>query len=1393
MTPFLLASQPYSEIQSKVTMAEQLNSSMGDFVARFIQRLSRDPAFAGRSDAEIAAEAIRRVKAELQTRDAAKNAEIARKRVDKTREWSEKAKSDDLHDQAEADKELIRDKYPDGLTLRNAKENLARVELVLETEAPDWLQSDVVQNSPEAAELVARITQLPPDLQDNPDVLLNELGKFYKSVKWSEMTDEVKRESRGLMDRVLHHIEEISGDKRDVLLGAVDHGVDVYHFETPKPGEPAGDPPTITDARGRTVVDQQSPEYAGWVESRIKEEQASRLQNTIETYQQILDLPQNRNPENQRKQLEKFIGDLRDGFNRGQKIKDIEGVLPPQFNREEAMKYVESAQTRLNKLNVEIQNTRAKLAEDRGIEAGRAIRWSAELQDLYKHKDHKLGEVLEIGYRLPKADIDDIVMGGVEGQRKWLARFRERWIGATGEPFKPGLEADMQFQEFMRIVTWLNGKEHTALTLQYKDLWSLYEDIDSIVKSTLYRPKGQKAEESFNILRYLTTTHHEMLRSYDLVDIAKPAVSESIEDTMRDEMFEYQTILNNLKEELRDAHDNVILRKDGQPKRKVDRLIELRKKYSGADEFDVFTELQEHRGRLTGEYRNKDGNLELDAHGRPLSKREKLEQLERKYANIQKLYGELTKPEYDEMLQLDVQLDRIGRGVLLRDYHMIAQIEPYNKLTDLYKKYTDFKYDHPDLNTLTDAQRTERQEIVDGMRSRWKEFTRNNNATFDPDTDGELLMELRNFSPVEIRARERVVQALRNEWLKTHPSLETEDRSMVRDEKVPANFNNYLKQESYKIRDAIWAARTIVVGTGEAMEKGAKLGRAAMFDIQFTLGLPKEIQTKHFMDRGFAEAYQRVLNPYIFEDDFHMGSLMGEVARELNYESAFNLVGYDYKKDKSMPQEWKDMIRKAENGQLFADGNYEAHIPVWVVYTQYAQEVMGMSFTEAIRPDLLATGLQQLSTYWRMQRVALEPIIEAYLKTRTEGESAEFQAMGLQLASLKEDNLAGRRQVLERMLQRKPSIFFKLVGEDLGKVLNEPDMVRLHPGTLEWQQFQDTLALIEVELWRNTEFANKPYNLTEVGQFTSIAQRAVRATHQNINPRDIDSRVRLYFRAVNHMQEYMHADGANGKMRMDNWAAHKFTNLLLLTSSDFNWQKTNFTQLDMYGIERRVGDFQNQNNAETIRRDVLTKSEFLSPISGKEVETLTKIKEFRDAVIMYAGDDTGEIAQTSLMETVINFNRNRAIRSLAGWVPGAVSVMRRMGVVGEDMMVNVENLPFGWDKPVKKFLEDKKLRGKPLNKWPRSVANSVSLAVGFGGPEANAWDEFKIAGFLAGAETSMMYIKKPDLLAKMRNKFKSTLLSRLAAVPRKYWWVIPIATIAVAAMASIEEEKKKSG
>jgi hypothetical protein len=331
---------------------------------------------------------------------------------------------------------------------------------------------------------------------------------------------------------------------------------------------------------------------------------------------------------------------------------------------------------------------------------------------------------------------------------------------------------------------------------------------------------------------------------------------------------------------------------------------------------------------------------------------------------------------------------------------------------------------------------------------------------------------------------------------------------------------------------------------------------------------------------------------------------------------------------------------------------------------------------------------------------------------------------------------------------------------------------------------------MEMELWRNQEFKNKPYDLTDKSSFIALAKRALAGVDPTLNSQQIADKSERYFNVIDKVQHYMKEPSVNGKSRLENWASHKVDKMLLFSSSDFDWKKTDFSRMGDYALERRINDFQAQKRAEEARREILTKEKFLTPAQGKEGETLEEMELFKEEVINYAGDDTAEVALSALLNTVVEFNRNRAIHTPAGWIPGAVSLMKRANMMGEDLIVTVDNMPKFIGKPIKDFLEETKLAGRPLDKWPRSISEAVSYAVSLGGHEQNAWDEYRVAGFLAAADHLMLFQKKPELLAKMRNKFKTGFLWRSLGVVRKYWWVVPVATVVVAMTDEMEEEKK---
>lgn len=711
--------------------------------------------------------------------------------------------------------------------------------------------------------------------------------------------------------------------------------------------------------------------------------------------------------------------------------------------------------------------------------------------------------------------------------------------------------------------------------------------------------------------------------------------------------------------------------------------------------------------------------------------------------------------------ELNEKVSRVGHGVLLRDYHMVQQNpDAYHELVKGQEILLELDKELS-LNSTPDARKaeiqTEQQKLTKNIKQAFLDYSLNPNAELDV-RDTHTVHSIEGLSPVQIEARSRVIAALKYQ------------------EKSPEE----IKKIDWKIYESMWAAKSLSVGLGEAMEISAKLGRCSSRDLRYKLHMKaEEVPTGSFMNRGYAESHQRVLNPDLFADDFRMGDALGDEVRNIYYKICFKLGGYDFYKDKSVPQEWKEKAkREAKKGT-----------PEWITIAEYAEKVLSISYSETVRPELLVTGLQQVSSNWRAEEIELGSLRKSYMREENlpEGAKLDLQGLGYRFNM---ESIKNRIYLLGEMIKRKPSVFFDLIGKDLSNLVRgtsaEPGLV---VGSSEWQLFRRSLATAEIEMWRNDAYRfNGDFDFSSVARrssdFDVVMKKAIIANGGEASQEQMDK----FFNTIVRIKNHMNSKSDNGKTFIENWAKHKFQHTYVLTNTDFDWSKFDISRIGLYSLERRINDFNNQANARDAAWDVLYKTDLLAPTSGKEVDTLKRIKEHRDAIINYSGQGPAEISQTALLETVIEWNRLRTAYSKAAplaFIPGAVSLLRRAGVLKKavDLIGNIKN-------------GDETLSDAPwfknLEEWPRSLAQAVSYDVKWGGYEGNAWDEYRVAGFLAGAESTKMYVNKTKMLRDLQRQFHTGFLNRaFYALPRKYWWVVPVATIAIAAGQSMDEEKKK--
>lgn len=989
----------------------------------------------------------------------------------------------------------------------------------------------------------------------------------------------------------------------------------------------------------------------------------------------------------------------------------IEEMKDVGYKRKIPSAKVAEAIKRLRALENEVQD---KISQAEGIKRikehegeGGLIIWKPEWAKLYGHTPDK--KILRVRTGVfTQAELDEIANGGEEGILNFIYKFLEKNTTVGGKGFRPDLNISQAWDQFKDVTSWLWGEKNVSRVLDYQEFFELYEDVDGVLKAVLTRSKGDKPEESFKLLRFISGKHYEKLRGMELIEKAKPAFTESILSAISDDSAEYHETLRWLKEEI--PHEG--------------------RQMTRAKVWEAIFSKQEDKDEL--------GKAKIPV--------------------------QLNDAERELLKSIEEKLDRVGMGILLRDKHMLFNLEAHDDMKNAFNEYQKNKARLAGTNgaTVTPAERADiinkQADLKIKMDFNWKDrITLDKLATFNPDDpDAQQLLEsVYRMSPVKIRAHTRVIQALRAEG-------KTDDQ---------------IRKMAPQIRMGLWAAEIMSIGKGEAMEKGARLGKAPGFDVRYTLGLRGSRYAtlnkswKYHMDRGFSEAYQRVFNDDLFADDFTMGGKAGDVMRDLYYTHAYKIFGYDKVEEQiERNDEWKKRMKKADDEQ----------IPRWVIYAQYLQEVLGVPYTEVIRPNTLITGLHSVGTRWRDEEVVVDAIRDKFNLLRQNGKlrpdaSFDYQALGIRLAIAQTD--IERRQIFETIIQRKTSALFSLVT---GNEVEEKILVGtgIGRGTKEWRQFEDSLAIIEMKLAQDENFCWNKFDLTNSAEFRPQMQLALKAVDPTLSDAEVGRRADAYFTIMTNMNNFMHQTTASGCQRIDDWVKHKWRNVYMVESTSFNWKDTNSAFLDLYHVDRRMNDFNGMAQAGALKRDLLTNSDFFSPHEGKEADMLVQLKKLRGAVEGYAGTNEGEMAQTPILRAIIDYNRDLASQGILGWVPGGATLFKNL-----NMAVSPE---------FRRFCTDWKLTDKPLNYWPRSLRGLVSIAGDFSGAEANRWDEFFIAKLLESAERNHQYTNIPELLEHMKHDYHTGVKRRLfVGLPRKFGYATVVATIGFAATTHVEDEKKQ--
>ncbi len=691
--------------------------------------------------------------------------------------------------------------------------------------------------------------------------------------------------------------------------------------------------------------------------------------------------------------------------------------------------------------------------------------------------------------------------------------------------------------------------------------------------------------------------------------------------------------------------------------------------------------------------------------------------------------GLLTKDQQLLMSEIGDAMDTARGGVMLWDEDVINYSQLGMELQAMERQKIALDNKIAAGVKLNEAEQFEFDRLTREIPLRTEKFFKNNGKSM-----GDLKDLDKNFSYSRV---DREVY----ERLKTYLD--------ARGEKVP----------EWKIKRAIWAARQAMIGSAHLPAISAFMGIRPVLEYKAT--------GKDVMRSPAFEEYQRIFNPDLFIHRFNMGAEMGTTARDILQRNLLKTKGYKSGNLKELVEKYGHSYRHTPGANLSR------------AYLKFAEEDVGIPFTEMLSQGFFAGGGSFDGSSWRLEKGVLDEIRNRFVRlkeTLPDGAILDNQALGIQLLVAGE-NKDERLRIFNRMMERTPSKFLQFLGKDRDMVLKTHNMTEE-----DLQLLQRALSMAEMKLWDNEKLKVVHVDLTSEKGFVEhvkpfLIQMGAPEARLN-NYQEVLRDLKKVFETDRNIDEKDGKKAFLHKSLRDAWVDHKFPMTLML--SDFNWKDANFFQLGLIAMDRRGRDMEAMARARDAWISLVAKPEFLSP--QEPIEALKKLKEYRDAINDYADAGTAETATYEMMRVFFEFNRNRALWTQG--IPFAETIARRFA---EADMSEVKN-HWLFSRIIPHW---KEIAENHIEKWPHSIAEHFSYSVRFTGWEGNAFDEQEIEKLISTAQDMGFFQEKPELANKLRKEFNATMGSRLLGIARKYWWVVILATIAIAATKSLEDEEKR--
>ncbi len=922
----------------------------------------------------------------------------------------------------------------------------------------------------------------------------------------------------------------------------------------------------------------------------------------------------------------------------------------------------------------------------------------------------------------------ELLREGFEGEQKWFYTFVDGVFGFGKERAQPSLADQYKWEGFKDFMKWKYGDKAHSYLYGYETHWAERSKHDFILRGLLFQPGDIR--DRIRSLRLMTGSDLDYyVKNFEHSNYATSFYEQTVMDLMAEKRTRYDKAIRWLA--------------DPDPDEKIAR-----------DE--LYVQFKERNSAQVPVKDPNTGEVVKDPKtGEPIMK-----------------IGDLSTKQQQKMYEIKQKFDIVGEGVMLWDDDLQTYAETYQEIENIDKKLQELE--KREIQTEDDDKFHE--ELTRKRERKWEVYTKSKEL-IDEGQGREALEKLRGLSPVDIEVRKRLLTYLKAQGIDEPPE--------------------------YQIRMALWAARVASVGSGHVVAIGAfqaiEPGRtpdSVLHRAHHVDGLEKAYEEAHGKSKMRAPAFedlQRFYNPEVFAHRFGMLDEMGERARRFLTLSHLKEKGYDWRTMKiTQTDAWKELGH--EHGITEEDRLARATL-------ETIEQDMGVSFTQLLGPGFMGGGGDFDASGWRLEKGVLDQVRQKYLelkKTYPEDARLDNLALGIQLLTAK--TVEEKTRVLDRMMRRTPNVLFQVAPVERDRILQRKGI----DFDSEWKPYvQRALSMATVKISTDMNLAVTDIDFGKTKDFEAHVVPYLRQLGAT------EGRFETYQSVIKEFQDAMMDPRRDAKVRqltkhktmLEAMAADKFSFPMTLTLSDFDWKDANFFQLGTVAMDRRGRDNEGMAAAKDIMNDILYQTELLSP--NDPLETLKKIKELRKTVNSYADSNVAEGVAKEVLRVFIEMNRNRAIHGkgifdpikLTQWIPGAQLFMRHYA---EADYRHLE----GKDKWLKNLKDNKILNkitngawrnfaGMGIEHWPHSVAEALSYSVRYTGAEGNVFDEIKIAEIIATAQDMGMFTAHPEFANDLRKEFQATLGGRVWNIARKYWWVIIVATVALAATKAIEDEQKR--